>query len=260
MQNLRVRKPRSKRFIDHTGERIGTLTALSFAGFQGRFPKWRCRCDCGQIRTIFNRDFNRPRAYKVCRCVPATRDPYLYNLWIKRVCPDCCLEWKSFVVFRESIGKKPKGKFLSKRRLSEPWSPENFEWVGRGRKLAAKLFEFNGKKQTAREWCEELQISRQRFHQRLNSGLPKEHIFAPRGGPPTPIRGKPNASLFAWASVADGKRHRLVRGKDFDCDPDRLERSLDYWAKQNRATTTFEKRRQDVVVCIQTGRGRTKTS
>ena len=60
MHTLRIRRPRSKRFIDHTGERIGTLTAVSFAGFQGRFPKWRCRCDCGKIRTIFNRDFNRP--------------------------------------------------------------------------------------------------------------------------------------------------------------------------------------------------------
>jgi hypothetical protein len=260
MHILRVRRPRSKRFIDHTGQRIGTLTAISFAGFQGNFPKWRCRCDCGRIRTIFNRDFSRPGAYKVCRCVPATSDPNLYNLWLTRVCIDCCREWKSFAAFRASIGRKPKGKFLSKRRLSEPWSPENFEWLGRGRKFQAKLFEFKGKKQTAREWCEELQISRQRLHQRMNSGLPKEHIFAPQGGLPPPRHGKPSASLFDWSSVADGSRHRLARGKDFNCDPERLERSLNYWVKKNHAVSSLVIRPRHVVVCIQSGRGRANKS
>jgi hypothetical protein len=256
MHRLQLRRPRSKRFIDHTGERIGTLTAVSFAGFQGRFPKWRCRCDCGSIRTIFNRDFYRPGAYKVCRCVPATSDINLYHQWATRIRSDCCPAWTVFAAFRASIGRKPKGKFLSKRRLSEPWSPENFEWLRTGRKLRAKLFEFNGKKQTAREWCDELQISRQRLHQRMNSGLPKEHIFAPRGGPATPIRGKPNAAIFDWASIADGKRHRLVRGKDFDCDLERLERSLNYWATKNRAKSSLVIRPRHVVVCIRPGRHR----
>jgi hypothetical protein len=254
MQTLRARRPKSRQFVDHTGDRIGTLTAISFAGFQGRFPKWRCRCDCGKTRTIFAHRFGRSGAYRVCRCSPKTKDAYLYEQWRVRVRGDCCSEWKDFNSFCDSIGRRPKGKFFSKRRISEPWSPHNVAWVGKGRKLKASLFEFQGKQQTAREWCEELQISRQRLHQRMNSGVPKDRIFAPRGGLPGAMQGNSNASLFDWASVADGKRHRLARGKDFDCDPDRLERSLNYWANKHKAKASIEILPRHVVVWIKPGR------
>jgi hypothetical protein len=247
MQKLTARRPKSKQFIDHTGERLGTLTAISFAGFQGKFPKWRCRCQCGRMRTIFAHSFGRPGAFSICRCTPKTKDAYLYEQWRVRVSGDCCSEWKDFNSFRDAIGRRPKGNFLSKRRLSEPWSSENFYWVSKGRKFRAELYEFNGKKQTAREWCEELKISRQRLHQRMSSGAPKERVFAPRGGLPESAHSN---SLFPWETIADGKPHRLVRGRDFDCDPSRLERSLHYWAKKNKAEMSIKIRPRDVIVRI----------
>src|SRR5688572_282791 len=135
MQSLVARKPKSKRFVDHTDKRIGTLTAIAFAGFQGRFPKWRCRCDCGTTRTIFARSFGQSGAFSVCRCNPRTKDEYLYNQWRTRVRDNCCREWNEFNTFRDSVGRRPKGKFLSKLRISEPWSSDNFAWVRRVRKL-----------------------------------------------------------------------------------------------------------------------------
>jgi hypothetical protein len=243
MPTIRARKPRSKRFVDHTDERIGTLTAIAFAGFQGPFPKWRCRCDCGRIRTIRASRFGKSGAYRVCRCNPRTKDDYIYDQWRIRVRDDCRPEWKDFNTFRDSVGHRPKGRFLSKRRLSEPWSPRNFSWVRRLRKLEAALYEFNGKKQTAHEWCKELKISRQRFHQRMRSGLPKHLKFAPRGG-----IGRP--TVFDWTSVADGKRHCLIQGKHFDCDPKSLPHSLNYWARKNKARVSINTQPRHVFVRI----------
>jgi hypothetical protein len=254
MQNLSTRRPQSRKFVDHTGKRLGTLTAISFAGFQGKFPKWRCRCDCGRTRTIFAHNFGREGAYRVCRCIPKTRDEYLYAQWRLRIRHDCCPEWKDFRSFGDSIGHRPKRKYLSKRRLAEPWSPENSTWVGNDRKFRASLFEFNGKSQTVREWCDELKISRQRLHQRINSGMPKERVFAARGGLPQSIRSNSFAALFDWDSIADGKRHRLVRGKDFQCNPNRLERSLNYWAKKNKAQMSIEIQPRSILVRIKAGR------
>jgi hypothetical protein len=81
----------------------------------------------------------------------------------------------------------------------------------------------------------------------MNSRLPKHHKFAPGGRIGTPV-------LFDWATVANGKRHRLVRGKDFDCDPTRLERSLNYWAKKNKAKASIEILPRHVIVRINRGR------
>ena len=41
-----------RKAIDRTGKRYGKLTVIEHAGKRGYVALWRCKCDCGNEKTI----------------------------------------------------------------------------------------------------------------------------------------------------------------------------------------------------------------
>lgn len=114
----------SKKTIDMTGQRIGKLTVVEYAGSDKNKAIWKCACDCGST-TVVTGNALRTGKVKSCGClrtdkkkeVALKRDyPRLYNVWnsMRRRCNDernhkypmyggrgikVCDEWNTFENF-----------------------------------------------------------------------------------------------------------------------------------------------------------------
>lgn len=61
--------------IDIAGQRFGLLVALEIdhtfiLGYTDRIAVWRCRCDCGRVKSVRSRDLRRKdgNAVRSCGC------------------------------------------------------------------------------------------------------------------------------------------------------------------------------------------------
>lgn len=52
--------------VDHTGKRLGRLVVVRLHRRDGRRSYWRCRCDCGTVKTVMADNFGRTRS---CGCL-----------------------------------------------------------------------------------------------------------------------------------------------------------------------------------------------
>lgn len=204
---LVVRKPTSKRFKDLTGRKFGRLTVESFAGFQGKFAKWKCKCDCGGESTSFGNQLSAGHIQS-CGCLRMTHgmsDHPLFPTW-QQMLQRChnenntgyknygargisvCQRWRdSFADFIADVGERPSDEHSIGRIDNDGnYEPDNVRWETRQQqgenRRSNRYVTFNGKTQTMSEWAREAGITREAMRLRLKKDAPLESILmTPKG-------------------------------------------------------------------------------
>jgi hypothetical protein len=185
------------------GQRFGYLTVLRRAGRQRRYITWLCRCDCGTEIEV-NGHYLRRGKTKACgknghHFKPENRTNYIaeypseYQSWLsmRGRCYDAkhknytnyggrgitvCERWVSdFKAFLMDMGRKPDPKFTIERDdVNGNYQPGNCRWIARkdqGRNKRNSVFvTYGGKKMLLIDLVEELGLSRNVVHCRLNAG------------------------------------------------------------------------------------------
>ena len=188
------------KFIDLTGHKFNRLTVIE------RMPNapkgktvWKCQCDCGNITIVRGSNLKTGQvkscgcAQKGWNCIHGDSNTPLYNHWYSMInrCENpnnhafkdyggrgikVCEEWHDYITFKKWVMEtKP----ISKQELTVDridvngnYSPDNCRWTSR--KIQARnrtsniLIEFEGKKQSLIEWCEELHLDYKRIHNRIS--------------------------------------------------------------------------------------------
>jgi hypothetical protein len=198
--------------LDLTGQRFGSLVALSEDGYMGRCTVWLCQCDCGarvRMRTITLRG-----GAQSCRACGNTRqaakiashgmhrDP-VYKAWrgMRSRCENpndkgfhnyggrgirVCERWQAFPVFYEDMGDPPPGMSIDRIDNDGDYEPGNCRWAtvveqGRNRRTN-RLVTFNGQTKCVTAWAEESGLTATCLLQRLKRGWAVElALTAPAG-------------------------------------------------------------------------------
>ncbi len=187
------RLPASKRFHDLTGRKFGQLVVLSFAGFQARMGKWKCRCSCGSVRDYFKSHLTQRAGHCGCLSKTGGRTSHpLYRTWYGMIdrchnkdCPafknyghrgiSVCQRWRdSFWDFVSDVGGRPSERHSLDRFPDNNgnYEPGNVRWAtakqqGRNTRFN-RIVTANGESLTATEWAERIGISREALRRRLD--------------------------------------------------------------------------------------------
>lgn len=191
-------------FKDLTGMRFSKLTVVELAPRTNKYEiKWRCKCDCGNIKDISGHSIRRGNA-KSCGCGMKTtlfRSTHNlshtkeYNCWqaMKRRCKTyptyikknitVCEEWKhNFVQFLNDMGKCPIDKNSVEREDNDgDYCKGNCTWATTDEQnnnySLNRMVEFNGERLNVTQWAKKLGIRRHLIYQRLNKGWSIEKTF-----------------------------------------------------------------------------------
>ena len=196
--------------LDLVGKRFGRLTVIEYAGVKNCSSQWKCRCDCGKIKTVRGANLT-SGVTRSCGCLCGEShvthdgsDTRLYRIWygIIRRTEDSnrkeyanyggrgikmCPEWRSdFAVFREWATLNGYNDSLSIDRIDPDgnYCPENCRWATKSvqerNKRTTPLLVVNGVARTAAEWSEISGISADRIRKRKRNGWSdKNAVFTP---------------------------------------------------------------------------------
>lgn len=171
--------------MDPIGQRFGRLTVIGKERV-GRQSYWRCRCDCGNEKSIQCGNIS-SGATRSCGCLMRetarqTRtshglsDTPTYKIWqgMKKRCYDTncksygtyggrgisvCSEWlDSFENFYADMGKRPSGKSIERRNSDGNYDPSNCVWATRSEqnrnRSINRYVEVSGRRMCLTEACE----------------------------------------------------------------------------------------------------------
>ena len=193
-----------KNFKDITGHRFGRLTVLEFVERRGRYPYWKCVCDCGNVvikpgysmlqgntkscgclaqehskKAKFRKHkYKNDRVYSVWRAM-LSRCENPNNLGFQRyggrgIC--ICDEWKDPEIFAEwalSHGFKD-GYSIERINNDGPYCPENCRFATtkeQANNRCTNVFvEYNGERKTITEWAEQTSVSANTLFYRYRHG------------------------------------------------------------------------------------------
>lgn len=198
------------------GQRFGRLTVISEEPSKNRHSRWRCLCDCGNVK-IADGPALRAGSVKSCGCLQkdrvreantthGERGTRIYHIWegMKRRCYRkstthferwggrgiaVCNEWHTYEPFRDWALANGYRDDLTIDRIdvNGDYSPENCRWATykeQNRNRRSNVF-YKGK--CLAEWCEEIGISLGTVSCRIRkSGWSIEKALF------TPIRAKRN--------------------------------------------------------------------
>lgn len=171
----------------HVGARFGRLLVIKREQLTGKEPRWMCRCDCGNEKSI-SYEALRSLNTQSCGCLRKERSKNRmmthgltasgeFRIWanMKNRCLNrknfsfqeyggrgisVCEKWSNdFQAFLSDMGKRPSPRHSIERRdNSGNYSPENCYWAtpvqqANNRRSNAK-YEYNGQKLTARQLME----------------------------------------------------------------------------------------------------------
>lgn len=188
------------KYRDLTGERFGRLLVLQRDGCNKHGQvKWWCECDCGTQKHILGMCLSRGETQS-CGCLHkettakinakhGMTKTSIYGLWhgmIQR-CNDIkhpryvsyggrgitvCPEWCDFENFYRDMGDKPKGMSLERIDNDGDYCKKNVVWATAKQQSNNRrsniVLEYNGKKQTMQQWCDELGLKIGTVWARLN--------------------------------------------------------------------------------------------
>lgn len=192
---------------DLTGKRFGRWTVLERDGKIGTNIAWKCRCDCGTVRTVRATVLVKGRSLS-CGCKriddrtthngTGTR---LFNVWrnIKERCLNenyfnypnyggrgikICDEWNdSFESFRGwavENGYK-EGLTIDRIDVNGNYEPSNCRWattkVQARNRRTNHIIECKGEKHCVTEWAEKLGVKRNTLFWRLSQGWPTKEVL-----------------------------------------------------------------------------------
>lgn len=195
--------PAKGQHIDMTGQRVGRLRVVGFAGKGSRRSTlWRCVCDCGN-EAIVPVGHLRKEHTRSCGCLQRetasecqtthglSKRPE-YRVWqtMLRRCANAsqrgyewyggrgikvCDRWHDFENFWRDMGPRPSDSHSIERKNSdEDYSPENCVWVAAKHQSrntrANRVVEFDGQRKCLAEWAELTGLSAALIRDRLKYG------------------------------------------------------------------------------------------
>lgn len=200
-----------KNFKDITGQRFGRLTVLEFVERRGRFPYWKCVCDCGNV--VLRSGYSMLQGNtKSCGCLArenrkkANHKKYKYanaklqTIWraMHHRCENetdigyhryggrgiyVCDEWKDADVFAQwalAYGYK-EGYSIERIDNDGPYTPENCCFKTKKEQANNRrtnvFIEYNGQRKTIAEWSEITGIRYTTLRRRYFKNWRVEDIF-----------------------------------------------------------------------------------
>ena len=195
------------KFIDHTGERFGILTAIKYEirkTKHGKVAYWYCRCDCGTEKWVSANHLTRGYA-KSCGCkqydTPQTKpnllkknNPRIYSIWsgMKTRCNNTnskrykdyggrgikiCDEWlifDNFCLWSLENGYE-EGLTIERIDNDKSYCPENCKWISQSEqnknKRNTRIYTYNGETKHLAEWARVFNLDYQLLYDRLKSGM-----------------------------------------------------------------------------------------
>lgn len=204
---------------DITGQKIGRLTVIEFAGFlsngKHREQAWRCACaSCGGSTVARASNLLGGRT-KSCGCSTrshgrAGTPEYVAWQSMRRRCATpsttsfehyggrnirVCARWRKFENFYADMGKRPSPQHsLDRINNNGPYSPKNCRWADRKTQARNRrdnrLLTHRGETLCLTDWCERLRVNRELVGGRLRRGWSIEDALTrpPQPGRPHPAR------------------------------------------------------------------------
>lgn len=196
-------------FIDLTNQRFGRFTVISQAETVRERTRWKCRCDCGNMREVIGATLRRG-ASKSCGCFQkdhpsrfthgeSRKSRKEYQAWFHMIrrCFDpkdaaykhygargisVCDAWVlSFPLFLADMGKCPPRKSLGRIKNDLGYSKENCRWEDCHQQQRNKrnnhLLTFNGRTKTLAEWSVIRGLGATTIRERLNRGWPVDRAI-----------------------------------------------------------------------------------
>lgn len=185
---------------DLIGQRFGKLVVTEFAGKQGNFAMWLCRCDCGNEHIARGTNLTSGQI-KSCGCIAkgnafkhGESRTRLYRIWygIIRRTEDSsrkeykdygalgirmCSEWRgSYEAFRDWAMNSGYDDTLSIDRIESTgnYEPTNCRWVTKSvqerNKRTTRLLCINGVSRTPAEWSKISGIPAYQIRRRKSNG------------------------------------------------------------------------------------------
>ena len=94
---------------------------------------------------------------------------------------DICSRWEDYEVFLKDMGYAPPNTSIDRIDNNKGYSPDNCRWgtisQQANNKRTSIILEFNGRKQTLKQWACELGINRQTLETRLEYGWSVDRTF-----------------------------------------------------------------------------------
>jgi hypothetical protein len=201
--------------IEMVGQRFGRFVVIARDGYHGHMAAWRCRCDCGNERTVGGAPLRQGRSNS-CGCLMRERvsetnsthgmtSSRTWRTWrsmrLRCLNPEAtgyhnyggrgitiCDRWSAFERFLEDMGERPDGTSLDRYPDSDgPYCKENCRWatpLQQGEKRRGlRLVTSNGKTQSIAAWTRELGLPRRQVEQMFGV-RPQRRDPGPRGPGP----------------------------------------------------------------------------
>lgn len=186
--------PSNPKFIDRTGEEIGALHVVGYAGAtKSGGSRWLCRCKCGRERVVVGGNFCRMSTSPKCRCYihDGLSTKPIYKVWLEMLgrCNNpnhrdfanyggrgvsVCKRWFSLKLFFADMGHPPRGLTLERRDVNGDYVPDNCRWATWSEQQCNRrnnhFVEWNGKRLTISQWASRTGINQGTLHWRLTRG------------------------------------------------------------------------------------------
>lgn len=209
-----VSLPLGNRFVNATGVRFGKLVAKEYTGKRGRFPIWRCLCDCGKTKVLSLYKL-RSGHTKSCGCLKQKKlraglrtahgqskrgaVTKTYTVWATMIGRCCnpkdhkyagyggrgitvCKRWRdSFENFLADMGEKPDGMSIDRVNNDGNYEPDNCRWATATQQARNtrrnRLLTVNGETRVLAEWCEKVGLRQGLVFYRLKLGWTPEEAL-----------------------------------------------------------------------------------
>lgn len=206
-------KPKTKKFIDLTGQDFNRLTVVGYSGRKKKQPSWYCRCNCGNITSVQAGCLKNGKI-KSCGCLNVEKVKQsntshghsrggmvssTYASWSSMLsrCQDVthksfhhyggrgitvCERWQKFENFLADMGVKPKGKTLDRKENDKGYCPENCRWATMkeqcNNRRSNRFITFDDKTLTLSMWADKMGVSKNTLYYRIKMGWTVEKALS----------------------------------------------------------------------------------